>query len=293
MNCNQFNSIKLEEVLVSVGHHPTKQNEKEAWYLNPFSRETQASFKLNKRSNVWYLHSEGIGGNNIDFMKKYLNASIKDVLAWAEQQNFSSFQHQSNSNPKQEALANNYTIIEIKDIQHPALLEYLKNRKVENQTAFLKEIHYRVNDKNYFGIGFKNDSGGYEIRNKYSKICLGKKDVSTIKNGSGNVKIFEGFFDFLSFKNIENFLEKEPSDYIILNSVSMIHNIKNSLGNYENIELYFDNDEAGNRAVKMLKNELENIEDCRVLYSDLKDLNEYLTQQTNEVHQQYKPRFKR
>jgi hypothetical protein len=29
-------------------------------------------------------------------MKKYLNASIKEVLAWAEQQNFSSFQHQSN-----------------------------------------------------------------------------------------------------------------------------------------------------------------------------------------------------
>ena len=293
MNCNQFNSIKLEEVLVSVGHHPTKQNENEAWYLNPFSRETQASFKLDKRNNIWYLYSEGIGGNNTDFMIKYLNASVKEVLEWAENQIFSSFHQQNFPNQKLENLHKNYEIIEVKEIQHPALMEYLRTRKVENQTEFLKEIHYQMNDKNYFGIGFKNNSGGYEIRNKYSKICLGKKDVSTIKNGSGNVKIFEGFFDFLSFKNIENFLEKEPSDYIILNSVSMIHNIKNSLGNYENIELYFDNDEAGNRAVKMLKNELENIEDCRVLYSDLKDLNEYLTQQTNEVHQQYKPRFKR
>ena len=212
MNCNQFNSIKLEEVLVSLGHHPTKQNEKEAWYLNPFSTETQASFKLNKRNNIWYLHSEGIGGNNIDFMKKYLNASIKEVLEWAERQNFSSFQHQSNSNPKQETLANHYTIIEVKDIQHPALLEYLKSRKVENQTTYLKEIHYRVNDKNYFGIGFKNDSGGYEIRNKYSKICLGKKDISTIKNGEELLCIFEGFFDFLSFKNIEQDLQKKSSD---------------------------------------------------------------------------------
>jgi len=293
MNCNQFNSIKLEEVLVSLGHHPTKQNEKEAWYLNPFSTENQASFKLDKRNNIWYLYSEGIGGNNTDFMIKYLNASVKEVLEWAENQIFSSFHQQNFPNQKLENLHKNYEIIEVKEIQHPALMEYLRTRKVENQTEFLKEIHYQMNDKNYFGIGFKNNSGGYEIRNKYSKICLGKKDVSTIKNGSGNVKIFEGFFDFLSFKNIENFLEKEPSDYIILNSVSMIHNIKNSLGNYENIELYFDNDEAGNRAVKMLKNELENIEDCRVLYSDLKDLNEYLTQQTNEVHQQYKPRFKR
>ena len=69
MNCKQFNTIPLEEVLQNLGHLPTKQNEKEAWFLNPFSTENHASFKLDKRNNVWYLHSEGIGGNNIDFMK--------------------------------------------------------------------------------------------------------------------------------------------------------------------------------------------------------------------------------
>ena len=280
MNCKQFNTIKLEEVLQILGHLPTKQTAKEAWFLNPFANENHASFKINKNLNYWYLHSEGIGGNNIDFMMKYLKASVKEVLEWAEKQNFSSFQYQNNSNTKQKALANNYTIIEVKDIQHQALLEYLKSRKVENQLEFLKEIHYRMNDKNYFGIGFKNDSGGYEIRNKYSKICLGKKDVSMIKNSSENMKIFEGFFDFLSFKNIEKSLENESSDYVILNSVSMISKIKNSLENYKKIELYFDNDEAGNRAVEMLKNEMGNIEDCRVLYSDFKDLNEWAMSST-------------
>jgi hypothetical protein len=35
-----------------------------------------------------------------------------------------------------------------------------------------------------------------------------KKDVSTIKNGSESLRIFEGFFDFLSFKNIEKFEKK-------------------------------------------------------------------------------------
>ena len=280
MNCKQFNTIPLEEVLQILGHHPTKQTEKEAWFLNPFANENHASFKLDKRNNIWFLHSEGIGGNNTDFMMKYLKASVKEVLEWAEKQNFSSFHQQKDYHKKEELPTNNYTIIEVKDIQHPALLEYLKFRKVENQTAFLKEIHYQMNDKNYFGIGFKNDSDGYEIRNKYAKICLGKKDITTIKNDSGNVKIFEGFIDFLSFKNVENFLEKEPSDYIILNSVSMIHNIKNSLENYENIELYFDNDEAGSRAAEMLKNEMENVEDCRVLYSDFKDLNEWAMSST-------------
>ena len=280
MNCKQFNTIPLEEVLQILGHLPTKQTEKEAWFLNPFAKENHASFKINKNLNYWYLHSEGIGGNNVDFMKKYLNASVKEVLEWAEQ-NFFSFQYQNNSNTKQKALANNYTIIEVKDIQHQALLEYLKSRKVENQLEFLKEIHYRMNDKNYFGIGFKNDSGGYEIRNKYSKICLGKKDVSMIKNGSENLKIFEGFFDFLSFKNIEKSLSDEKSDYIILNSVSMISKIKNLLENHKNIGLYFDNDEAGNRAVETLKKEFENVEDDRILYKDFKDLNDWAISSPN------------
>jgi hypothetical protein len=282
----------LEEVLLSLGHLPTKQNEKEAWYLNPFASESQASFKLDKKLNAWYLHSEGIGGNNTDFMRMYLNAAVKEVLEWTEKQNFSSFQNQNVSNQKLENLPKNYEIIEIKNVRHPALLEYLNDRKVENQTQFLNEIHYRINDKNYFGIGFKNDSGGYEIRNKYSKICLGKKYISTIKNGSDSLRVFEGFFDFLSFKNVESFLEKRPSDYLILNSVSMIQNVKNSLGKYEKVELYFDNDEAGNRAVEMIKNENQNAEDCRVLYSDFKDLNDWLIQKSpsNERQVRYRRR---
>jgi hypothetical protein len=281
----------LEELLLSLGHLPKKQNEKEAWYLNPFASESQASFKLDRRLNVWYLHSEGIGGNNTDFMRKYLNASVSDVLVWAENHNFSSFQPQNISYQKFENLPKTYEITEIIDVQHPALLEYLRERKVQNQTQFLNEIHYQMNDKSYFGIGFKNDSGGYEIRSKYSKICLGKKDIFNIKNGSNSLRVFEGFFDFLSFKNVERFLEKRPADYIILNSVAMVSKIKNTLGNYENIELYFDNDKAGNRAVELIKDEIENVEDCRGLYSDFKDLNDWLVHKNSPPERQV--RYKR
>lgn len=296
MNCTQFNKISVEEILQSLGHFPTKQTEKEAWFLNPFSKENNASFKINRNLNYWYLFSEGIGGNNVDFMKKYLNASISEVLVWAENQNFSSFQNQKIF-PKQkiENLPKTYEIVDVKEIQHPALIQYLKSRKVEAQKHLVSEIHYQMNDKKYFGIGFKNDSNGYEIRNAYSKICLGKKDITTIKNNSKSLRIFEGFFDFISFKNIEKFLENETSDYMILNSVSMINKIKNSLENYEKIDLYFDNDEAGNRAVEIIKNEKIEAEDCRVLYSDFKDLNDWLIHgnPNNEVKIQYQSTFKR
>lgn len=290
MNCKQFNTIQLEEVLLSLGHLPTKQNEKEAWYLNPFASESQASFKINKSLNKWYLFSEGIGGNNTDFMKRYLNTSVNGVLIWAENQHFSSFHNQNILDQKFENQSKNYEILDVNEIQHPALLEYLRERKVGNQTRFLHEIHYRMKDKNYFGIGFKNDFGGYEIRNKYSKICLGKKDVSTIKNGSDSLRIFEGFFDFLSFKNVENLLEKETADYLILNSISMISNIEKSLDSYENIELYFDNDEAGNRAVEIIRNENQNTEDCRVLYSGFKDLNDWMIHKNPSPVRQMKHR---
>lgn len=292
MNCSQFNTIPLEEVLEKLGHHPIKQNEKEAWFLNPFAKENHASFKLNKRLNLWYLFSEGIGGNNIDFLKKFLNTSISEVLVWAENQNFSSFHNQKILNRNFENFAKTYEITEVKEIEHPALLEYLKSRKVGSQIEFLKEVHYQMNDKNYFGIGFKNDSDGFEIRNAYSKICLGKKDMTTIENGSNTIRIFEGFFDFLSFKNIENYLEKEPTDCLILNSVSMINKIQNSFHNYKNIELYFDNDEAGNRAVEMIKMENENAEDCRILYSNYKDLNDWLIHENplSEIQMKYKRR---
>ena len=281
----------MEEVLQNLGHFPTKQNEKEAWFINPFAKENNASFKINKSLNYWYLFSEGIGGNNIDFMKKYLNTSISEVLDWAENQNFSSFQQQTN-NQKLFNLPKTYEIFDVKEIQHPALLQYLKSRKVENQIKFLKEIHCQMNDKKYFGIGFKNDSDGYEIRNAYSKICLGTKDITTIKNNPKSLLIFEGSFDFLSFKNVENYLDQEPSDYIILNSLSMVNKIKNEIGKYENIELYFDNDEAGNRAVQMIKSAENNAEDCRVLYSDFKDLNDWLIHKKplEKMHQTLKRR---
>lgn len=276
MNCKQFNNILLEEILSILGYFPTKNNEKEAWYLNPFAQENHASFKINKRLNYWYLFSEGIGGNNIDFMKKYLNSSVKGVLEWVEKKNISSFPQQNISVQKPQKLSVDYEIIEVKKVQHPALLEYLKTRNLENQKSELKEIYYLLNGKKYFGLAFENDSGGYEIRNPYSKICLGKKDVSTVKNGRGVIRIFEGFTDYLSFKCLEKILEKEPSDYLILNSVSMVSKIQNSVENYRKIELYLDNDRAGNLATQQLMTFSENIKDERLLYQNHKDLNEYL-----------------
>ncbi|WP_434981372.1 toprim domain-containing protein [Daejeonia sp. YH14] len=214
-------------------------------------------------------------------MQKYQNATVKEVLEWAEKQNFSSFQPQYSSleNPSK-----SYEILEIKNIQHPSLIQYLQARKLESQKSQLEEIHYKLNGRNYFGLGFKNDSGGYEIRNPHIKICLGKKAISTIKKESTSIRIFEGFTDYLSFRILEKPLEKSPSDYLILNSVSMIKRTTEMLRIYPNIELFLDNDRTGDDATQLLQKEFPYAQDNRFLYQHCKDLNEFLT--TSEIPEQ-------
>ena len=290
MNCSQFNKIQLEEILQNLGHFPTKQNEKEAWFINPFSKENNASFKINKNLNYWYLFSEGIGGNNIDFMKKYLNTSIIEVLVWAENQNFSSFQNQKKIFLLQSE-KKNYEILMIQDVQNKNLINYLKQRGLtEIVFPFIKEIHFKMNNKELYAVGFQNKSEGWELRNAFFKGSIQKKDVSLLKNKSESLYVFEGFMDALSFIELKKGLH---GNLLILNSVSMYENAKEILKNYSDIFLFLDNDLAGRNLMTKFSTDFPEAVDCAYIYAGFNDLNDYLIQQTNEVQHEYKSTFKR
>ena len=287
MNCKQFNSVKLEEVLVSLGHHPTKQNEKEAWFLNPFSKENQASFKLDKRNNVWYLHSEGIGGNNTDFMQKYLKASVKEVLEWAEKQNFFSFQLQ-NIIQKQNSLKQNYQITEIKELQNENLKDYLHQRGLSQVVyPLIKEVQFKIGDKNFYAVGFENLSGGWELRNPFYKGSLLKKDISAIKlnNESHNqnetekrIVVFEGFIDALSFVEMKPFFN---GNLLVMNSISLLNRTKEYLQNYSEIHLFLDNDKPGEICKNEILKSFPEAKDHSEIYALHKDLNDYFVFRNN------------
>ena len=282
MNCKQFNTIPLEEVLQILGHLPTKQTEKEAWFLNPFANENHASFKINKNMNYWYLHSEGIGGNNVDFMKKYLNASVKEVLEWAEMQHFSSFQPQ-NAIQKQNNSKPNYQITDIKELQNENLKEYLHQRGISSKTyPLVKEVHFTIGEKKLYAIGFENLSEGWELRNSFYKGSLLKKDISVVnlnnesqnQNEAGKkIVVFEGFMDALSF------VEMKPSyygDILVMNSISLLNKTKNHLQNYPQIHLFLDNDKAGENCKNEILKSFPEAKDHSEIYALHKDLNDYL-----------------
>ena len=282
MNCKQFNAIKLEEVLFSLGHHPTKQNEKEAWFLNPFATENHASFKLDKRNNIWYLHSEGIGGNNTDFMQKYLNASVKEVLEWAEKQKFFTFQLQ-NIIQKQNSLNQNYQITKIKELQNENLKKHLQQRGLSPTVySLVKEVHFAIGEKKLYAIGFENLSGGWELRNSFYKGSLLMKDISILnfnnesqnQNETGKrIAIFEGFIDALSFVEMKPFYN---GYLLVMNSISLLNKTKDHLKNYSEIHLFLDNDKAGETCKNEILKSFPEAKDHSEIYALHKDLNDYL-----------------
>ena len=73
-----------------------------------------------------------------------------------------------------------FTDVVVMTLRNYALLNYLQERgiPIEIATAQCVEVHYRLHDKQYFAVGFPNESGGYEIRNKFLDEPSGKPITS-------------------------------------------------------------------------------------------------------------------
>ena len=72
--------LDLVEYLQDLGHHPQKIRGNDYWYLSPLRDEKTASFKVNRKLNLWYDHGLGKGGSLIDFGVLYFNCSVKEFL---------------------------------------------------------------------------------------------------------------------------------------------------------------------------------------------------------------------
>ena len=275
MNCEEVKEkINIRTVLESFNLFPVKENRKTAFYFALDREEKIPSLSVDFVKNKAFDFGTGKSYDVISIVQQMNQCSVSEALKYLETFDFSIHNEFQNEGTKQ---YKEYKILNVREIQHPALVQYLKSRKVYEQKELVKEIEYELNGKKYFGVGFFNNSGGVEIRNKYSKICLGKKDVTLLKNelnSFNEILIFEGFFDYLTFKNLEK-NENSNSDYIILNSTSMLFKVEETLKKYDKISLFLDNDKNGNATKKAILKKYENVEDCSLIYQKFKDLNEW------------------
>lgn len=160
-------------------------------------------------------------------------------------------------------------------------MQYVEKRGISfiNAIRYLREIHYQTKGKQYFAVGFPNDSGVYEIRNHYFKGSFSPKAITTFGiDKYKTVILFEGFFDFLSA--LEYYKKPVlPATVIVLNSLTNLSAILPDLQRFEKVSTFFDTDSSGRKAFNTVQSVAANVSDFSKLYTGFKDFNEYIVNQ--------------
>ena len=276
MNCQNIKQkVGIRSVLESFGIFPVRENPKTAFYFALDREEKISSLSVDFVKNKAFDFGNGKSYDVISIVQLIKKCSVSEALKYLSTLDFS-VQNELKYHETIEQTSNQ--ILEIKEIQHPALIQYLKSRKVYEQNHLVKEIHYQLKGRKYFGIGFQNNSEGFEIRNLHSKICLGKKDVTLIvndKKSKNEILVFEGFFDYLTYRNLEKSYNSN-CDFLVLNSTAMLFKAEEKLKKYDKISLFLDNDKNGKSVKSKIRSQYKNVEDCSLIYHDFKDVNEWI-----------------
>ena len=275
MDVRQMREIPIADFLNAMGIYPTKEKGNVLWYSAPYRTERTPSFKVDIAKNVWFDFGTGNGGDIFDLAGAFIGS--EDFLLRA------AFIAKSGTCPlpalerpqRKEEKELVFEDIWVRPLQDAKLLGYLKERGINAHVAIpnCKEVRYRVYGKRYYAIGFRNNAGGLELRNRFFKGCIPPKDISLKRNSSDVCSVFEGFMDYLSAMQMGII----ASDWLVLNSVSNVEKALKVLGVYRRIECYLDNDDAGRRTLEKLRADFgEKVIDHSSMYADHKDLNEFL-----------------
>lgn len=268
--------MDMVDYLASLGYSPDKIKNEDYWYRSPFREEKTASFKINRKKNVWYDHGTGQGGNLIDFGLLYHNCPVNELLdKWSDNLSF----HQPKPRievPEQEESST--TLLSERTIVSLSLLRYLKQRRIADSIAkkYCREISFSVNGKTYISIGFKNDNAGFELRNQWYKGSIAPKAITSIKNGGKELAVFEGFFDFLSHQTIHQGQPPSHFNFLILNSTSFFEKSREFMEGHEKIRLFLDRDKTGQNCTQRALSWSPKYSDESSLYKGYNDVNEWV-----------------
>ena len=276
--------MSIVEYLVNKGISPVSKSSSWLMYHSPLRQDSKPSFGVNPTKNIFNDLGSGDKGNIIELVMILEGLGFVDACNFLESGDLV----KENTNPKtpfllpsQTPLENTvgYQIVEVKDVEHPALNRYVNSRKIGVQTAFnyLQEIHYTNAKGKFFGVGYQTDNGSYVVRSEIMKkpINLGKAGIKTFAvPNSKNVSLFEGMFDFLSA--CEYYKGRPSCTAIILNSTSNLNNALSTISQYEKVFCYLDNDDAGRKALDKLRQANVEVIDKSCIYQDCNDFNEFL-----------------
>ncbi|MFB0965590.1 MAG: toprim domain-containing protein [Patescibacteria group bacterium] len=298
MDARTAKRIPLTDFLASLGYEPAAVRGAEYWYRSPFRDEKTPSFKVDSNRNVFYDHGIGRGGTIVDFVQILYSdqdvsralrviATVSGGVAPAPVREFAAAEP-----VRKEPGTRAEKVLRLAD---PRLVRYLEEERgipLAAAAPFVREVRYRNRDgRGFSAVGFPNRSGGYELRSPSFKGTLGTKDVTVVGDlAQGQVRLFEGFTDFLSAQVL--WPEERGMPAIVLNSVALAERAAEELRRSGSKGVaFFDADEAGTRALAAFREVLGDgaVEDVRDRLAGSKDVNDLLLARRAERERDFRP----
>lgn len=261
-------------------------------YFFGYEFQKTGSISVKEAGNLWYDHSQGIGGDIIQAVQVFEKKSFKEALQLLSRETPDLHTIRTILKPEVENKQVKLQITSIVNIiQHPALVQYLHFRglKVNDITDIGCEVHWRRGSSHSFGIGFKNSSLGYAVRSKYFKGNINGGGISefTIGERPNLINVFEGNIDLVSFKKLN---PGQMFTGIALNSTANLGEIlcqrlsRLSIENGMKVCFYLDKGKGGRDATEKGLKLIQGSVDRSSFYidADFNDVNDFLTKRKND-----------
>lgn len=277
----------LEKILEALGAKRGAQKDK--WF-SPLRDEKDASLHIDRKKNLWYDFGIGEGGTNVKLVQMVLRCSKAEAVHF-----ISSLSPElraiedAKKQLKEDTDGKKSRITSVKEITSNYIARYLEVRSIPLRLAriYCKQLQVYNPKKNqhFTMLGFPNNAGGFALNAPNGMKWTDKASVTTLtptgrissSPTSANVAVFEGFFDFLSWRVMQG-ADKPGCDTVILNSVANLKQAADYIAAHASASCFLDNDKAGEKCLSQIQNLMEgkDVKDMSELYHQHKDLNEML-----------------
>jgi len=315
-------SVDIKDVIESTGARAVSGNASKGEYLYhaPYRRDDKASLKINTLEQVFvdYSNKDELSGDVLELTRLIFGKGDKNAMPffkaveWLERFSGTSVAPRAIQPAQRRAAgrvrtSNGERFVFVKATPvssktHPANLDYISGtRKISLRVAsrYLHVVTYRDTDAEFedkmngfrYGIGSKNDNGGWEIRaasqNSDFKMSLLAKGITTYPGHPMATigHLFNGQFDYLT--RLEIVGENQPfHPSIVTNSDSLVVEAAKAIKRNPDLKeikvwhVHQDNDDSGMRSTQAFCDELGEgyeVYTLNPLWDGFKDLNKCWT----------------
>jgi hypothetical protein len=277
--------VSITGLLAKLGFQPSHNSGQETVYRSILRQDgKKPSFCVNDTLGVWYDKNTGKGGNVIDFgLAFWPGLQTREVcgkLCEVMQQTVPTVPEakQPGKRRRQNVKLPYYRIDKVCELgQTPSIRQFLERRGIWREAqGILQEVHYHRVDNHqeptlYTAAGHRNESGGWQVRNKYFKGCLGNKGLTLLPGDDRRLCVFKNIFDYFSWKNDHPGVNDSA---LMVNSYNLLPAAIRVAMRYPTLAVYFDHSPEGHTSLRQFITELPYATDGTPAFKGHHDYNE-------------------